>query len=151
DVSATLYRVPLIGGRITRVLDDVGGAVTFSPDGAQIAFAREATERQESLLMVARRDGSGERVVAREKFPHYFHADGADWSPDGTRIAAGVGSWVGGATPDTVIRFPVAGGAPAPLTPGHWANVVRVLWLRDGRGLVVTATPTSSPVGTQIY
>jgi WD40-like Beta Propeller Repeat len=40
-----LYRVPVIGGSPTKVLENVTSAITFSPDGKRFAFVRDEARR----------------------------------------------------------------------------------------------------------
>src|ERR1043165_3571739 len=68
--SGTLYRVPLLGGTPTKLLERIDGAVSLSPDGKQLAFLRASYPTEiESALMVANSDGSGERALVVKKKP----------------------------------------------------------------------------------
>src|SRR6185312_6495096 len=51
----TLYRIPVLGGTPTKVLDRVYSAITFAPDGAQYAFVRK--NQDDMSLMLANTDG----------------------------------------------------------------------------------------------
>src|SRR5262249_21075383 len=145
----TLYRVPLAGGSAVKVLDRVFSAVGFSRDGAQFAFVRRNPD--DMALMVANTDGSGEpRTIAAVKQPNGFSISGPSWSPDGKRIACGMFNGTG-ATYSSVVEVPVAGGALQPIGSQKWANVGRVIWLADGSGLIMTAQPEFSSIGTQIW
>jgi Tol biopolymer transport system component len=142
----TLYRIPVLGGTPTKVLDRVFSAIGFSKDGEQFAFVRKNEE--EMALMVANTDGSGQpRTIAVRKQPNGFSTSGPTWSPDGKRIACGMVN----ADYSTVVEVPVAGGEPAPMGSEKWANVGRVIWLADGSGLIMTAHPEFSSIGTQVW
>ena len=145
----SLYRVPVLGGTPSKILDRVFSAVGFSRDGSQFAFVRR--NQNEMALNVANTDGSGEpRTIATVKAPSAFSLSGPSWSPDGKRIACGMfnGS---GAGYSTVVEVPVTGGEPQPLGSQKWSRVGRVIWLGDGSGLIMTAQPESSSLGTQIW
>lgn len=145
----TLYRVPVLGGTPAKVLDRVFSAIAFSPDAKQFAFVR--ANQNDTALMVANTDGSGEpRSVAVLKQPNGFSTSGPSWSPDGKRIASGMFN-ASGAGYSTVVEVPVEGGEPRPIGSEKWASVGRLLWLDDGSGLIMTAQPEFSSIGTQVW
>ena len=145
----TLYRIPVLGGTPAKVLDRVFSAIAFSPNGEQIAFVRK--NQDDMSLMLANTDGTGQpRIIAVQKQPNRFSTSGPSWSPDGRRIACGVFNGTGAAY-SSVVEVPVAGGDARPIGSEKWASVGRVIWLADGNGLIMTAQPESSSVGTQIW
>jgi len=145
----TLYRVPVLGGTPAKVLDRVFGAIAFSRDGKQFAFVRK--NQDDMALMVANTDGSGDpRSIAVIKQPNGFSTSGPSWSPDGKRIAAGMFNASGGGY-STVVEVPVEGGEPRPIGSEKWASVGRLLWLNDSSGLIMTAQPEASSIGTQVW
>jgi serine/threonine protein kinase/Tol biopolymer transport system component len=149
DLRGTLYQVPVLGGTPHRIMAGVTSAVTFSPDGRQLAFVR--TEPQESKLMVANIDGTGERTIATRKVPEQFPPSGGpSWSPDGKTIACGVETFRGNVSA-TVVSIPVAGGKENALTSHNWVSVSRVLWLHNGSGLIIAAVPELISAGTQLW
>ena len=149
DPRGTLYRVPVLGGTPQRIMAGVTSAVTFSPDGKQLAFVR--TESPESKLMVANADGTGESVVSTRNLPEHFPPSGGpSWSPDGKTIACGAESFRGSVLAN-VVAVPAAGGAERAITTHNWVSVSRVLWLNDGSGLIVAAVPELISAGTQLW
>jgi len=145
----TLYRVPLLGGAPTKVLSRVFSAIGFSRDGAQFAFVGRNNE--DITLVVANTDGSGEpRTIATVKQPNGFSTSGPSWSPDGKRIVCGMFNGTG-AGYSTIVEVPVSGGDPQPLGAQKWATVGRLIWVADGSGLIMSAQPEFSSVGTQIW
>jgi len=145
----TLYRIPVLGGTPTKVLDRVFSAITFAPNGEQFAFVRK--NQEDMSLMVAKTDGSAEpRTIATRKQPSGFSTSGPSWSPDGKRIACGMFNGTGAGS-SSVVEVPVDGGDPTPIGSEKWASVGRVIWLADRSGLIMTAQSEFSSIGTQIW
>ena len=144
-----LYRIPVLGGTPTKILDRVSGAIAFSPDGKQFAFVR--SNHEDMALMVANTDGSGQpKTIAVSKQPNGFSISGPSWSPDGKRVACGMINGTGAGN-STVVEVPIDGGDPKPIGAEKWASVGRVIWLADNRGLIITAQQEFSSIGTQIW
>ncbi|HET8781706.1 MAG TPA: protein kinase, partial [Pyrinomonadaceae bacterium] len=145
----TLYRIPFLGGTPAKVLDRVFSPVGFSKDGARFAFVRR--NQDDMSLMVANSDGSGEpKTIAVAKAPNGFSISGPSWSTDGKLIACGMSNGTAGGY-STVVEVPVDGGDPRPIDSGKWASIGRIIWLDDPSGLIITAQPESSSIGTQIW
>jgi DNA-binding winged helix-turn-helix (wHTH) protein len=56
-----LYRVPVLGGSIQKLGNDIDSGITFSPDVRHIAYIRGNPERDEAQLLTAKADGSDEQ------------------------------------------------------------------------------------------
>ena len=90
-----LWQIPLLGGD-HKVIDGVtsGSAVSFSPDGARIAYAESRSSQNETQVLTSNSDGTDKKVILRgpdgkRSFPN-FNASPVAWSPDGSVIAAAV-------------------------------------------------------------
>jgi Tol biopolymer transport system component len=151
-LRGALYRVPVIGGTSTLVMDDVRSPPGFSPDGKRFAVIRNLVGRGEMELMIANTDGSGEpSVLTTIKLPDYFADETApSWSPDGKLIACAMKTRTGEDTA-TVIGVSVADGKLTRLSSDKWADMSRVLWLEDGSGLIFTAPTGVNVTGPQIW
>src|SRR5262249_15964704 len=83
-----LYRVPLLGGTVQKLIADVDSAVSFSPDGRLLAYERFVPSHSDAELKIANPDGTGQhplRVIHNASF--YQFGPGLSWSPDGKTIA----------------------------------------------------------------
>ena len=138
-----LYKIAVLGASPQKLPTNVASPVGVSADGKQLAFVRRSTNRGESTLVIANADGSQERVVANRREPLFFSEVAPAWSEDGKMLACSVRSSVGGFH-STVVEVRIADGVERPITPKTWTIVERVAWLKDGRGLVVTAADQSS-------
>jgi serine/threonine protein kinase/Tol biopolymer transport system component len=127
-----LYQIPVLGGNPQKLVDDVDSAVTFSPDGQQIAFVRNSSADANSKLIVAHADGSNERVLATLPIPGYYDPN---WSPDGNSIAATVLD-LGGKNLGRVVALDVKDGKEKTLyaAPGQ---LLKPVWSPDGRDIFV--------------
>ncbi len=123
-----LYQKPLQGGEGKRLLAGVDSAVTFSPDGKQIAFVRESQSKGKSSLVIANADGSGERILITRNMPDYYAVEGPSWSPDGTMLAAAA------ATAQPTFHFQIMmvrvdNGAETPIGTQPWEWAAKVVWI----------------------
>jgi len=133
-----LYRMPVLGGTPYLVLKKgIDGSHSYSPDGAQFAFLRVRPDSRDVDLLIAKADGSSERVLATR--PYLDEFSGAAWSPDGKTIAF--------TTLEATKRLrsvlwatSVADGSVHEIY--STADIMgRPHWLPDGRGLLVSMGP----------
>jgi Tol biopolymer transport system component/DNA-binding winged helix-turn-helix (wHTH) protein len=151
--SPALYRVPVLGGPATRLLEDVDTSVALSPDGKRMAFVRDLLPASgKTQLVIANADGSNAHAVATRERPEEFWpfvGDGA-WSPDGKVIAVSAGTLA-----PTFELFPVAidtsSGREQQIGSSRWFYVLQLAWLPDGRSLLMAASEFSSPDRRQIW
>ena len=138
--AGTLYRIPILGGTPIKVLENIDGPISFSPNGRQFVLIRRGySDLSESALVIANLDGSGERNLAVKKNPERITPlffTGPSWSPDGKIVASSV-ALVGGRS--KVVGFSVEDGSEKDLSPDAWPFSARVQWLPDMSGLLVIA------------
>ena len=143
---ALLYRVPLLGGTATKILEDIDSAVTFSPDGTQLAFARQYPGNMETAIVIANADGKAERILSRTKMPDAYALDGPSWSPDGRIIATPASSAGTGGNSMTIVGLMVESGRQISMSGQKWAKIGQVAWRKDNTGLLAVARQQDSAV-----
>ncbi|HUP66453.1 MAG TPA: protein kinase [Thermoanaerobaculia bacterium] len=133
----SLIRIPTLGGAARNLIDDVDSGVSLSPDETEGAFIRHVPQKLESHLVIAKLDGSGERVLTVRKGTDFF-ADGCQpaWSPDGLWIATCAGSSAEGMR-TTIMLYSPDGTRTRDLIERPWFQTIDVEWIPDGSGLVV--------------
>jgi Tol biopolymer transport system component/DNA-binding winged helix-turn-helix (wHTH) protein len=134
----TLYRVSLIGGLPTKLIANVEGTFSVSPDDSQIAFIRNSDDDKKCALMIAHADGSNERELIVHEQPDRFNTP--SWSPDGQSIAVAVGPSDSGGQEVRVVEINVADGSQRALISDGWFHINRLVWLPDKSGLVVSGS-----------
>jgi Tol biopolymer transport system component len=143
---ASLYKVPVLGGTPSRVLEDIDSPVTFSPDQTQLAFTRGSIQRGTHDLMVANLDGSNVHTLAPSPAPDRFQAEGPAWSPDGRTVLVPGSSAIGSVVFAVDTRSGVVTRVGTP-----WGFVRDVQWLPGGRAFLATGVDFSGLATPQIW
>jgi Tol biopolymer transport system component len=159
DVASTLFtlfQIPVLGGPQKKLIQDVDGGVTYSPDGKQITYLRgNHPDMSSSSVLIANADGTGERVLATRRRPETFPwwpVGTAAWSPDGKSIATVIGGNATGGVPMQVAEVEVETGTVKPVSADGWYEIFQVAWLPDKSGLlVIGAEKAKDFYSQQIY
>jgi serine/threonine protein kinase/Tol biopolymer transport system component len=135
--AGALFQVAVLGGPVKRILTNLAGPASLSPNGKSLGFARyrpgAATEQYEVWLADA--DGANERRLWACSEPQWLEFNGVSWSPDGKllTLAYGNGDHV------TVATISVSDGALKVITSQRWLDLGRIVWFGDGSGMAVAA------------
>jgi serine/threonine protein kinase len=133
DVS--LYKIPVLGGNPIKIISDVQGPVTFSPDKSRIAFNRLYPVSGNFALVVASADGSQQKDIVAYKGDKWI-SGAPSWSPNSNIIAVALGLWKDGFHHE-VIGVDAETGKVEPLSKQKWEVIRKVQWLSDGKGLIL--------------
>ncbi|HUX66213.1 MAG TPA: protein kinase [Terriglobales bacterium] len=148
----TLKAIPVLGGAVRTIANEVCSGAGVSPDGKQIAYlaARPAGDE----LTVALADGSQAHVRSDPSPSGYdsrcwingpLYPDTPAWSPDGRWIAV-ERSGAGTDVTDHVVLVGAADGRLQELGPDLPRSASDLAWRPDGRGVLVTdSIPSTSP------
>ena len=135
--TGTLYQIPVLGGTARKLLSNLWGKVSFSPDGKQITYY--SYEDDLERLMIANADGSGQRQLIERRgneFIAQFY-QGPAWSPDGKTIAMTAGTYSPRSV--SVASVSVTTGEVKFFSPQKFYDAADLLWLPDSRSLLVLA------------
>lgn len=140
--QGALYRVPVLSGPVIKLLMGINSPVTFAPNGQRLAFIRAEENDKSTSLVLADIMGGNERIVLTRGGLERFGYDGPSWSPNGNEIACQL---FRGLTQNSdeawrIVGVDVQSGAQRILTEQQWDGCGRVVWLRDGSGLVMVGT-----------
>jgi serine/threonine protein kinase/Tol biopolymer transport system component len=131
-----VYQLSLSGGAPTKVLVDVAGRVSVSPDGKQLAYIRYAEKNEDWTLLTANADGTQERAIFKATSGDGVYAPA--WSPDGGWIACASYSKV--EDKGRIIEVNAVNASQRRISSPEWdATVDTITWLPDKSGLIIAA------------
>lgn len=145
----TLYQVPALGGTPKKLIEDVDGAVTFSPDGKEFAFQRHSTNPNEDIILTA--DVAtlvAKPLIKTSQTDYDFFSNRLAWSPDGTKILIGAGKRQNGFVNGTALtEISIADKTITPINEKEFFTAGNFVWFADGSGFLFTGRETQeSPV-----
>ncbi len=152
EPNGALYKVPTLGGSPQKILSTIDSPVTFSPDGKQFAYVREnSSQGLTSQLTIANADGSDPRPIATGKIGvDWFDSHGPSWSPDGKSIAVGK-QRLNASGYSHGISLVDLSGKETVLVEKFQGEVARLMWLKNGDGLVFAGTPRIGATASQLW
>ncbi len=142
--ESQLWRVPLAGGVIEQIGGVVtGGAVSFSPDGKQIAFTESPSGLKETHLNVAVADGSNKRILIRA--PDVLRSFSTSrtnpvaWSPEADEIACAIEETSAGGVKTGIFLVNTSSGKERAISKHRWDYVSHLVWM-DAENLALIAS-----------
>jgi serine/threonine protein kinase len=140
--GSDVYRVPVIGGEPTLVIQGVHSTLSFIDDGQRMCFYRGNAAEHSYSFISANIDGGDERVLVTE--PTTRPPGSSACSPDGKRAALTFHE-------DQIEVLDFASGRRKTLylPPGDRWYVYGLTWMPDGKGLIV-ATASKGTVLLQL-
>jgi Tol biopolymer transport system component len=151
-VEPALFRMSVLGGDSTKLMDVVESPITQSPDGKRLAFVRYYSRQKEAALFIADADGRHQNKLVTRKFSEVQLESNPAWSPDGKIIVIGV-DYIReyGQGPCGLVQVQVEGGAMKEITSQRWGAIDQIAWLEDGRGFLMTAGDQSTGWFYQVW
>jgi Tol biopolymer transport system component/DNA-binding winged helix-turn-helix (wHTH) protein len=140
DPTASLYRVSLLGGLATKIVDNLEGDFAVSSDDRQIVFIRKVIRpdgQREYDLAIVNSDGTGERTLLGLIHPERLGVP--VWSPDGQSIICSYGNPEGGGQDVRIVEVKIADGIKKELSSERFFHITRMAWLPHHGGLVLCA------------
>lgn len=135
------YRVSVAGGVPEKILDQLEGWISLSPDDRQISFVRCKYEEADFCsLLVADADGKNERKLVTRSMP--FRISDNQFSPDGKSIAFAAGQSLNGAGDFRLLRFNLTDNTESEISPQNFFEIKSLCWLPNGNELLLAARET---------
>ena len=139
DLATALYRVSVLGGVVTKIVDSLEGNFSISSDDSQIAFIRKLIKpdgQREYSLMIANSNGTGERKLSARNSPDRL--DVPVWSPDDQSIICSFGNSEGGGQEVSIVEVSVADGIKKELSSERFFHITKMAWLPHKSGLLLS-------------
>jgi Tol biopolymer transport system component len=149
---ASLYRIATGGGEAQKVLENITGEATFSPDGKQIAFLRLSSGNSHKDILTANTDGTDERLLYTRRMPNYIpHLTHPAWSPDGQIIIVAAGTYNQSREEVVPLAIKVSDGGTATVFNAPWEEIWQIDWVPDGNGFIMTGREDKSYDNKQLW
>jgi eukaryotic-like serine/threonine-protein kinase len=139
-----IYQIPILGGESRKVVGDIDGMFTLSPDGRRIAFRRFSAIKRDYQLLVSDIESGSESLVLKLLYPQVIGGAPA-WSPDGRHLTFVTGTFEDLKQPPAIAQLDLTTGQIERMRTPPWPNVGTITWLPDGSGMIVCAAERQQP------
>lgn len=122
-----------------KIIANVYGAPSFSPDGRQFVFLRLSADNSREELIVADADGANEKVLYARRRPEFIPDEARPaWSPDAKTIICAAGVYREKTQHIIPVAINAADGAASPVFNEPWEQIWATEWLGDGKAFLMT-------------
>lgn len=138
-IQNAVYRMSIFGGAVTKLVDQIQGTLSISPEGDKLSFVRCDFRNNEwcSLWLADAADGKNERKLLVK--PRPFRISDSAISSDGRKIVFATGQSRNGANDFTLAEVDIETGVEKEFTTERFFDIKGLLWLPDGKSLLATA------------
>jgi len=145
------FRIPSLGGVSEQIPGVLASHISFAPDGKRFVYAQSDSAGGNNHLIIADANGGNQHSIAAKDFPNTFETQMpvVAWSPDGETIACVVHHFEAEASYSTIVGINVRDGSEKLLSQQPWYEVLSLEWLKNGTGLLISASDRASG-GNQI-
>ena len=149
QTRGSLHRIPVLGG-VPVKLRDLDSLFAIAPDNRRVAFVRSDDAAGTRSVVISDLDGAHERTALTLPASRNLNSITLCWSPDGATIALG-------ATPNAdqtvagIFLLNLNNAELKPLTGSLWRELERMVWLKDGSGLIAVAASAGTQEGRQVW
>lgn len=136
------FRVPTFGGVSEQIPNITASFVTFAPNGKRVAYAQSSSSAGKNYLVIADADGTNQQTIAAKNQPNTFETNVpvVAWSPDGETIACLVNNFEADASYSSIVGINIKDGSEKLLSEQRWYDVFGIEWLKNGSGLLISAS-----------
>ena len=142
NADLEFYRISSLGGVSEKIPNVIASFIAFAPDGKRVAFAQSDSPAGQNYLVIADADGTNQQTIAAKNQPNTFetNAQVVAWSPDGETIACLVNHFEADASYSSIVGINIKDGSEKLLSEQRWYNVFSIEWLKNGSGLLISAS-----------
>lgn len=136
------FRISSLGGISEKIPNINACFISFSPDGKRIAYAQSDSAAGQNYLVIADADGGNQQRIAAKNQPNTFESNApvVAWSPDGETIACLVNQFEADASYSSIVAINTRDGSERLLSEQRWYDLFSIEWLRNGSGLLISAS-----------
>lgn len=149
DAAPTaIYQTTLYSDAPKKVVDNVWGDFSVSPDGKQFAFFRRSPDALTHQLILSDLNGGNERQLSARTLPSSYRSGAPAWSPDGKTLVVSGDS--NKEPRPLLLKVEIETGKETEFSNFRWREIIRFLWMPDSKNIIVTARVADESV-SQIW